>query len=198
MNHCPIGPPGSRMISRSLKSRVRKGRTAAKVSGPPRFSSKMPVFIEGRARSDGAREDRLLLRLVLLEICVECHADVPHEEASRLGDFDLALVPANEAVGHGARVQLAQRIREILVELDPVSSLERGNVEVEIAHQLLDYVAADLVVATPLESALDRRQALVESVLVAVQLLRVLCERAADVADRGDAKPDVIAGRMRR
>src|SRR5436190_8719685 len=123
------------MISRSLKSRTRKGRTASRRSGPPRLRRRIPVF---RARplrvSDRAREDRLLA-LAPLQVGVELHADVPDEEAAAGRDLDRIGPADDESRGHGTLVEPLQGIGEVRGEVDPVRSLNRADIEIEIAHE---------------------------------------------------------------
>src|SRR5437867_11745306 len=114
---------------------------------------------------------------------IEGNAEVPEEEAAGSVVFDVAVVARHEAASRGALVQLAQCVREIVGEPDSVGALDHADVEVEVAHEALDHVAADLVVLAARETALDGRESRVQRVLVAVQLLRVLRKGPAQVAD---------------
>src|SRR6187549_1127457 len=173
---CRAAPSGSSMISRSENRLTRNGSTDARSSGPPRLKSRTAVEVLAAMCqfSNRAGKDRAVL--VSRQITIERHADVADKEPSALRDAqglgrNIEQPVADRAAGFAQLFELRlEALRQ--VDAEPLAQL-RG-LEPEVAHQLGDYEAADLVVLAQRVAALHRQPAGVDRLVVVRQRLVVL------------------------
>jgi hypothetical protein len=129
---------------------------------------------------------------MIRQVAVEGHADVADEQPPVADDLEPPGVDPQEAVTHRL-LQLRQLLREVAVEVDVELPLDLGLIEPHVAHQPGDHLAADQVVPVDAQAAFDRQAALVDGLVVALQLLLVLRQAAAYVADRRGTDADHVA-----
>src|SRR5690606_26965268 len=129
------------------------------------------------------------------EVAVEAHGDDTQQQASARRGLQAGFAQLDQAVCL-QRLQAGQRIGEVAAEIDDVTAAEDVVVQAAMAHQLLDHVGADHVVLVHAHATPHRQAALVDRLLPAADIARVLAEAGADVADRAHAQADQVALRM--
>ena len=87
------------------------------------------------------------------QVPVEVHRDGACEHASAQRHFEAALGQRDESVGRERR-ERGQFGGEMLRKRNAVVRTERREVELDVAHQLLDHVASDQVVVVQFDAAL--------------------------------------------
>ncbi|MNP08517.1 hypothetical protein D3C76_1005890 [compost metagenome] len=123
---------------------------------------------------------------------IEQHADRTHQQPARCRDIDTGIAEPDQAV-IGEVLQLRPDAGEIGVEVDIEGLFDRGEIQLEVADQLLDHRAADTVVRAAVQAAAGRELVVVQAVLVIGDVVAVLGIEVADLADGGYAKTDEVA-----
>jgi len=135
------------------------------------------------------RKVRVVLRI--LQIGIEDHTDIADQYPSARFDADRIGGDINETIiCH--RLHAPQLRCEIGPERDAIPRLNSGEVDSEIADQMVDDVAPQAVLVGQLDTGRDRKITRVDLLVVFVQSFRVLRITIVDLANSAHAEPDQI------
>src|SRR5262249_44964506 len=159
--------------SRSWTSRSRPAVLAPLVSRCAATSPAIPPPITTtRMTSDRAAEDRLLPRRARPEMSIEDHAEVADEATAERRDFERLGRHHDQTVRAG-RIrpgELGELGGEPGAKVDAKAPFDVAAIQMEVAHELGDHMAAQGVVGVELVSALDRETSGPDALLVLRQL----------------------------
>src|SRR5690606_32530915 len=155
-----------------------------------------PSFTAPPRSSDGLRIAGCGVRQRFVEVAVETHGNDTQQQAAARSRINRTIAQLHETVFDQVR-QAVDLLPEVSDEIDAVPAFDLGDIDAPQAHELLNHVGAQEVVAIQVPAAPHGQAMVVDRGFPCRQIPRVLAEAVADVADRAHAEADEIAARVR-